>query len=253
MGRHKLKRFAQNAVANNVIEYGKPNWLTIKGQWAAHFGNDKPIVVELGCGRGEYSVGLGAAYPEKNFIGVDIKGSRIWKGSSQAIARGLHNVAFLRTVIQNLDTFFAPQEISEIWITFPDPRPRGRDERRRLTSLRFLQLYFDLLKPGGIVHLKTDSTGLFRYTLEVLEAVGVANLIHTETLYQSEWANDHLGIRTHYEGIWEAKGESIKYLRFSIISRPELPETFVPTPYPGMVFEAARETTDFSAENADNE
>ncbi len=241
MGRHKLKRFAENAVAYNVIEDGKPNWLTIKGAWATHFGNNNPIVVELGCGRGEYSVGLGAAYPHKNFIGTDIKGSRIWKGSKQAIDQNLPNIAFLRTQIQNLDQFFAAQEINEIWITFPDPRPKGRDERRRLTHIRFLEMYFELMQPGGIVHLKTDSTGLFRYTLEVLQAIGVNDLVHTEHLYQSEFANDHLGIRTHYENIWEAKGESIKYLRFSFNGKPELPADFVPTPYPGFGTDADSE------------
>jgi tRNA (guanine-N7-)-methyltransferase len=180
-------------------------------------------------------VGLGAAYPDKNFIGVDIKGNRIWKGSQQAISAGLKNVAFLRTFIQNIETFFAPQEVSEIWITFPDPRPKGRDEKRRLTHERFLQSYFRLLKPGGIIHLKTDHTGFYEYTLEVLEALGITPLAATHDLYASPFANDHLGIKTHYEGLWTAKGSVIKYLRFQFHEHPVLPEGWECSPYPPVI------------------
>jgi len=232
MSRKKLVRFAANTQAWNVIEEGKPEYNTIAGNWNELFERPNPLVVELGCGRGEYSVGLGKAYQDKNFIGVDIKGNRIWKGSQQAINAGMKNVAFLRTFIQNIETYFAPEEISEIWITFPDPRPKGRDERRRLTHERFLQSYFRLLKPGGTVHLKTDHDGFFQYTLEVLAVLGITPQVATHDLYNSPYANNHLGIKTHYEGLWTAKGSIIKYLQFQFHGFPILPEGWEPSPYP---------------------
>lgn len=216
MSRKKLVRFAQNEANPNVIQAGKPLFETIKGNWhEVQFQNQNPIVVELACGRGEFTVGLGREYPEQNFIGVDIKGSRIWKGSSTATAEGLANVAFLRTQIQNLDQFFAEGEISELWITFPDPFPRDGDEKRRLTSPKFLDMYKPMIKENGLVHFKTDNTGLFDYTLELVKSrEDIEILAFTHDFYQSEMREDHHGIKTRYEKMFSDKGEKIKYLKF---------------------------------------
>ena len=215
--RKKLRRFADNAQRHNVLEPGKPIYETIKGQWCtAQFDKRQRLVVELGCGTGTYTIGLAQLFPDQNFVGVDIKGARLWAGSSAALALGLRNVAFLRTRIEQLDQFFAPSEVSELYITFPDPRPRDRDAKRRLTSPRFLACYQKLLQSGGYVHLKTDNTALFNYTLEVLntnEAIG--ELAYTEDLYQSEWVAAHHGLKTVYEQRFLAQGVTIKYLRFS--------------------------------------
>lgn len=214
MSRQKLPRFAQNEEAPNVIQQGKPLYETVKGQWnGAVFAQAQPLVLELACGRGEYTVGLSQAYKDKNFIGIDIKGARIWVGSQYALKTGLDNVAFLRTHIQNLDVFFAPEEVSEIWITFPDPRPKQRHAKRRLTHPRFLHMYQQMLKTGGWLHLKTDNTGLFHYTLDVLKHLGVTELVSTEDLYASPYAEDHLGIKTKFEAMFTALGQRIKYLR----------------------------------------
>lgn len=216
MSRKKLVRFAQNEANPNVIQAGKPLFETIKGNWhEVQFQNQNPIVVELACGRGEFTVGLGREYPEQNFIGVDIKGSRIWKGSSTATAEGLTNVAFLRTQIQNLDQFFAEGEISELWITFPDPFPRDGDEKRRLTSPKFLDMYKPMIKENGLVHFKTDNTGLFDYSLELVKSrEDIEILAFTHDFYQSEMRDDHHGIKTRYEKMFSDKGEKIKYLKF---------------------------------------
>lgn len=216
MSRKKLVRFAQNEANPNVIQAGKPLFETIKGNWhEVQFQNQNPIVVELACGRGEFTVGLGREYPEQNFIGVDIKGSRIWKGSSTATEEGLTNVAFLRTQIQNLDQFFAEGEISELWITFPDPFPRDGDEKRRLTSPKFLDIYKPMIKENGLVHFKTDNTGLFDYTLELVKSrEDIEILAFTHDFYQSEMRDDHHGIKTRYEKMFSDKGEKIKYLKF---------------------------------------
>lgn len=216
MSRKKLVRFAQNEANPNVIQAGKPLFETIKGNWhEVQFQNQQPLVVELACGRGEFTVGLGREYRDQNFIGVDIKGSRIWKGSSTATAEGLANVAFLRTQIQNLDQFFAEGEISELWITFPDPFPRDGDEKRRLTSPKFLDMYKPMIKSGGLVHFKTDNTGLFDYTLELVQSrADIKVLAFTHDFYQSEMRDDHHGIKTRYEKIFSEKGEKIKYLKF---------------------------------------
>ncbi|MBT0810252.1 tRNA (guanosine(46)-N7)-methyltransferase TrmB [Litoribacter ruber] len=217
MGRNKLLRFKENEENFNVVQEGKPSFETIKGNWKeVQFKNNNPIVVELACGRGEFTVGLARENSEQNFIGVDIKGSRIWKGSKTAIAEDLQNVAFLRTQIEQLEKFFAPKEIHELWITFPDPRPRDGDEKKRLTSPRFLEMYKPMLDEGGIVHLKTDNTGLFEYTLELLNLrEDITNLEHTFDFYQSSFQHEHFGIKTRYEKIFSDKGEKIKYLRFS--------------------------------------
>lgn len=216
MGRKKLARFKANEENRNVVQEGKEIFEEIKGNWRKEqFKNEQPVVVELACGRGEFTVGLARIYPDHNFIGVDIKGSRIWKGSSTATAEGLENVAFLRTQIELLDRFFDKEEISELWITFPDPRPRDGDEKKRLTSPRFLDMYKPMVDKKGVVHFKTDNTGLFDYTLEVLEKRRDVELLnYTHDFYQSDLKDDHHGIKTRYEAMFSAKGEKIKYMKF---------------------------------------
>ena len=214
--RGKQRRFAYNEAADNVIQPGKQLFEQIKGNWRTDFfKNNNPLVVELACGRGEYTIGLAAEFPDKNFIGVDIKGDRLWKGSKTAYEKNLPNVGFLRTFIHSLDKFFAEDEIDELWLTFPDPRPKDRDERRRLTNNRFLDLYKPLLKEGAWVKFKTDSTSLFDYTLEVLnERNDITDLVFTTDLGNSELKTDHFGIITHYEKLFSEQGERIKYLKF---------------------------------------
>ncbi len=214
--RKKLQRFADNSQRRNIIEPGKASYAHLKGKWRTdYFDNQHDLVVELGCGKGAYTLGLAQRFPNKNFVGVDIKGARLWVGSSYALAHELHQVAFLRTKIEQLEQCFAPGEISELYIPFPDPRPRDRDEKRRLTSPRLLALYQRLLQPGGLLHFKTDDALLFAYTLAVLRAQPVSGLVYTEDLYQSEWLAKHYGIQTDYEQKFLAKGATIKYLRFS--------------------------------------
>lgn len=201
-----------------MIEPSKPHYHTIKGNWHAHFGNDNPITVELACGRGEYSVNLARLFPNRNFIGVDIKGERIWKGSTWAVEQDLANVAFLRTQILLIESFFAEAEVDELWITFPDPRPRKRDIKRRLTSPRFLGMYTRILRPTGFLRLKTDNTVLFDYTLEVLrERNDITGLAFTHNLYESDLRAECYDIKTRYEEEFAAKGETIKYLRFRFL------------------------------------
>lgn len=214
--RKKKNRFEDNQVSRNVIESGKELFETIKGKWRSElFENENDIVLELACGRGEYSTGLGAIYRNRNFIGVDIKGNRIWVGSKKARLNGLGNVAFLRTQIDHLEKFFAPGEIDEIWIVFPDPRVKDSDERRRLTSPKYLEIYKKLMKPGGLIHLKTDSISLFDYTLGLLEnSSEVKDLEYTWELYKSDLAKDHHDIKTKYEHQFAGQGEVIKYLKF---------------------------------------
>lgn len=214
--RKKQERFDDNRLNRNVIQAGKEIFETIKGKWNSDFfENDHNIILELACGRGEYSTGLGAVYRDKNFIGVDIKGNRIWIGSKKARLEGLDNVAFLRTQIDHLEKFFEPGEINEIWIVFPDPRPKNSDEHRRLTSPKYLDIYKKLMIPGGVIHFKTDNTLLFDYTLQLLESRDdIQDLRYTWELYASEFAKDHHGIKTKYEYQFAEQGEIIKYLKF---------------------------------------
>jgi tRNA (guanine-N7-)-methyltransferase len=212
--RRKTHRFLQNAESANVIEAGKPLYKTIRGRWRSdYFGNDNPIVLELACGKGEYTVGLGTAFPQLNFIGVDIKGDRIARGSKAAQTRGLTNVAFLRTDINFLTEFFSEGEVNEIWITFPDPQPRPKQEKHRLTHPRFLAVYRQLLVPGGTLHLKTDNPELFAYSLEQVQQADCMNLQSTTDLYNSPLNEIHLGIKTKYEQLFFNQGFTINYLQ----------------------------------------
>jgi len=214
--KRKLERFKEIESLPNVIEPSKEIYHYMKGNWNTdHFRNDNPITVELACGRGEYTTGLAALFPNRNYIGVDIKGERIWRGSSLALAEKLNNVAFLRTMILLVENFFAEGEIDELWLTFPDPRPKKRDIKRRLTSPRFLAIYKRLVKPDGYIRLKTDSTGLFDFTLEELQARNdISDLKFTHDVYNSNLRNECFDIKTRYEQEFASKGEKIKYLRF---------------------------------------
>ncbi len=215
--KRKQERFRIIEERSNVIERSKEDiFESIKGNWrSTYFKNDNPITVELACGRGEYTIGLAKLFPEKNFIGVDIKGERIWKGSTLAVEQGLTNVAFLRTPILLIDNFFEPGELDEIWLTFPDPRPRKRDIKRRLTSSRFLNKFKDLLKPGSYFRLKTDNTGFYEFTLEELEnRKDISDYKFTDDVYQSDLRPECFDIKTKYEEMFASKGEKIKYLRF---------------------------------------
>ena len=222
MSRNKLQKFAEMEALPNVFQYpyavlqdggGCP----LKGHWREEvFGNTHPIVLELGCGRGEYTVGLGERNPEANFIGIDMKGARMWAGARQANETGMKNVAFLRTDIELLDHFFAPGEVNELWLTFPDPQMQKA--RKRLTGTRFMALYSRILPPdGGRIHLKTDSPFLFSYTREMLRVNDLQEEVCTADLY-ADLANPALeearAIRTCYEQQWLGRGLTIKYLRF---------------------------------------
>ncbi|GAB3338172.1 tRNA (guanosine(46)-N7)-methyltransferase TrmB [Larkinella ripae] len=214
MSRNKLARFEHNRLSDNVLEPGKELFETIKGRWRdVYFGNDHPLVIELGCGRGEYTVGLARHYPQLNFIGIDRKGDRIAQGSQQAIQLGLQNVAFLRTDAFRLPDFFGHQEVNEIWITFPDPQPRISQIKNRLTDARYLDLYRQILAVEGTLHLKTDHDDFFDFSIKTLTGHGFQELITTRDLYASEMNDLHLGIKTKYEEIFTRKGFSIKYLK----------------------------------------
>jgi tRNA (guanine-N7-)-methyltransferase len=212
----KLKRFDIIAQRDNVIEPGKEIFNRIKGKWHVdYFKNDRPITVELACGRGEYTVGMANLFPDRNYLGIDMKGDRIWKGSTLAMEQHLANVGFLRTQILVLESSFEPNEIDEIWLTFPDPRPRKRDIKRRLTSPRFMDMYKRLLKPGGYFRLKTDNTDFFLYTQEQLQFRNdIVDYRFTDDVYQSDLRPECYDIKTRYEEMFASKGEKIKYLRF---------------------------------------
>ena len=216
MSRDKLRKFAENAQRTNVVEPGKEWFGKLKGRWNSdHFNNDNKITLELACGRGEYSIGLGSKFPDKNFIGVDLKGDRIWKGSGMAEKENLLNVAFLRTQIQSLEDHFKKGEVSEIWIVFPDPRPKDSDERRRITNPRFLEIYKQVCNRSAWIRLKTDNTGFYEYTLEILNGRNdIIDLIFTDDLYSSEYRSECHEIVTHYEDKFHTEDNKIKYLKF---------------------------------------
>lgn len=220
-GKNKLKRFAENKTFPNVIE---PDFkevfntsYSMRGKWNSHFWhNSKPIVLELGCGKGEYSVNLARKYPDKNFIGIDIKGARFWRGAKTAIEENIPNVAFLRSRVEFISSLFAENEISEIWITFPDPQKEKRRTKKRLTSARFLNMYLSILQEHGTINLKTDSKELYAYTQYIISKNN--HRIHTSSddIYNSDIINDILSIQTHYETIFLKEGKPITYTQFSL-------------------------------------
>lgn len=217
---------------NEIVECGKD--FEMRGKWGERvFGNSNPIVLELGCGKGEYAVGLARQYPEKNFIGVDIKGARMWHGANEAHSDGVKNCIFLRTGINVIDRFFEPNEVSEIWITFADPQMKKVN--KRLTSTLFMRLYQNVLVDGGTIHLKTDSNFLYTYTRLMAEASALPIEVATPNLYEEFADNEEyavmLSIRTYYERQWIARGIDIKYLRFALPSNAQLVEPDVEIEY----------------------
>lgn len=221
MGKDKLARWAEMKSFNNVIE--PPVWEvlskdhTVKGNWnKLIFKNENPVILELGCGKGEYTVGLATRFPENNYIGVDIKGARMWRGSKTAHENNILNASFLRTRIEFIKSFFVSDEVNEIWITFPDPHPKKRDAGKRLTSPSFLNSYRQILKDRGIIHLKTDNKDLWNYTRKIVKNNDLEIVISTDDLYSGEISNDILAIRTHYEKIFLKQGIKICYLAFRL-------------------------------------
>jgi tRNA (guanine-N7-)-methyltransferase len=230
LSRIKLKRFADNQTRPDVVEPGKPIYKTLGGRWnEAFFGTafDRPLTLEVGCGKGDYTVGLAQQLPEENFLGLDVKGERIWTGSTRAQDLGLTNVGWLRGQALELQEHFGAHELATIWITFPDPHGTLGAARRRLTAPRFLEIYRQILRPDGVVRLKTDDPGLFDYTLsESLPTQAIQNLRFTRDLYGPE--GDELqrisaGIQTHYEARYRAQGKPIHLLEFSFRMESELP------------------------------
>ena len=217
MAKNKLTKFAEMATYKNVFEYSfqelQTNAFPLKGKWGKeYFINDNPIVLELGCGKGEYTVGLARVYPNKNFIGMDIKGARMWSGASDATMNKLENVAFVRTHIEMINSFFDTNEVSEIWITFPDPQMKKVN--KRLTSCRFMKMYSQILKDNGIIHLKTDSNFLYTYTKAMIEENQLEVIFDTDNLYESDLESEVLSIQTFYEKQWLSRGLNIKYIKF---------------------------------------
>jgi len=229
MGKNKLAKFADLNSFGHVIQLSYKELLKerylFKGCWNKEFfKNDHPIVLELGCGKGEYTVGLARLFPDKNFIGIDIKGSRMWTGANEAYQNEISNCAFIRTNIELLAHFFDSDEISEIWLTFPDPQMKRTN--KRLTSIRLLTQYGKILRPDGVIHLKTDSVFLYQYTLAIINENKFTIQVNTDDIYASETESDILNIRTYYEQQWLDRGKTIKYLRyvphFNNLTEPEV-------------------------------
>jgi tRNA (guanine-N7-)-methyltransferase len=214
MGQKKLKRFAEIATFNNVLEYPTD----CAGKWSTHFKNNYPIVLELACGKGEYSVGLASMYPKQNFIGIDIKGNRIWVGAKKSIEQQLNNVAFIRSQIGLIENYFTEEEVSEIWLPFPDPQLRAAKCKRRLTHPAFLRKYKQILKPGGYIHLKTDSPLLYQFTKRVIDLYGLELFHDSADIREDVKQIPELLIKTHYESLDIAKSNRIHYLKFAITS-----------------------------------
>ena len=217
MGQKKLIRFEAIKAFTNVFQYP----LDMKGNWKTFFKNDNPITLELACGKGEYSVGLGKMYSNRNFIGIDIKGNRIWRGAKTAIDENLSNIAFVRTEIDVITNYFNPNEINEIWITFPDPQLRLSKAKKRLTHPKFLRLYQQFLQKDGLVHLKTDSPNLYQFTKTVIELYGIELLVDYDDAYKQPNITEELQIKTHYEQLDIANSNRIHYLQFKL--NKELP------------------------------
>ncbi len=220
MGKDKLKRFNENLSFTNLIQpkmVFPPEDHELKGRWKSDFfRNNNPIILELGCGRGEYTVNLALKFPEKNFIGVDWKGARLWRGAKTAFEDKMSNVGFLRIQIQNIYAFFGKEEIEEIWITFPDPKPLKSDENKRLTSKRFLNLYRQFMIADGIVNLKSDSKEFFDYTMEIISEENLSVIYSDEDVYSKADIDELLLIQTTYEKVWLKQGSKICFLKFKI-------------------------------------
>lgn len=220
MGKDKLRRFEAVKSFGNFFQPEAREEYEKKGKWREFFENDHPIVLELGCGKGEYTVGLAERYPERNFIGVDIKGNRMYIGAKEALEKGLKNVAFCRTKVDYINCSFGEDEVDEIWLTFSDPQPKK--PRKRLTSPLFIDRYREILKPGGLIHLKTDSDLLFEFTVEEIKERGYDPELITWDLYAEiqedldDRTKEILHIRTHYEKLFTAKGFRIKYCKFRV-------------------------------------
>ena len=212
MGQKKLVRFAEIETFPNVLQYPKD----IAGNWHSHFTNTNSITLELACGKGEYAVGLGQLYPERNFIGIDLKGNRIWVGAKKALQNNLLNVAFLRTKIDQVAEYFSQNEVAEIWITFPDPQLRKSKAKKRLTHFMFFRLYEQFLVSNGLIHLKTDSPDLYQFTKLVIELYGCTVHTDTDNVYQQENIIEELKIKTHYESLDIAGSNRIHYVCFSL-------------------------------------
>ena len=212
MGQKKLLRFEELNGLENVLQFPKD----IAGGWNGFFKNDNPITLELACGKGEYTIGLAQLYPQKNFIGVDLKGNRIWVGAKKALQSNLNNVAFLRTQIDQVNEYFLKNEVAEIWITFPDPQLRLSKAKKRLTHPKFLRLYQQFLVPFGLIHLKTDSPELYQFTKLVIELYGCILYKDWNDVYAPENVTKELKIKTHYESLDIAKSNRIHYLCFSL-------------------------------------
>jgi len=227
VGKNKLSKFADLATYEHVVQvtykHVQENGFQYKGKWSeTFFGNNNPVILELGCGKGEYTVKLAKHYPEFNFIGLDIKGSRMWKGATQAKDQGLKNVGFLRTNIENIRMFFAENEVAEIWLTFPDPQMKRT--RKRMTATNFISNYRQIMVPNGIIHLKSDSNFMYQYT-DAMVAENKFELIRkTDDLYHSELLDEVLSIKTFYEKQWLERGLTIKYLAFKLSHQEKLRE-----------------------------
>ncbi|HMK04499.1 MAG TPA: tRNA (guanosine(46)-N7)-methyltransferase TrmB [Ferruginibacter sp.] len=210
MAQKKLQRFADIRTFSNVLEYPAG----MKGKWKDLFKNDNPIILELACGRGEYTVGLAQLYPQQNFIGIDVKGNRMYIGAKRSLSENIMNAAFLRTQIEKLPDYFEQAEVDEIWITFPDPQLRVSKAKKRLTHPRFLRLYKQVLKPGGFIHLKTDSPELYRFTIKVIGLCGLELIEDHDNVYEQPGIKEELRIKTHYESLDIAQSKKIHYLKF---------------------------------------
>lgn len=233
MGKNKLRKFAEIKTFPNVFEPTLAEIMQqpfpLKTKWNQdYFKNSRPITLELGCGRGEYTTGLAVRNPERNYIGVDIKGARIWQGAKFALENRLTNVAFIRTRIEFITSFFGPSEVDEIWLTFPDPQEKKRRAKKRLTGSRFLNAYRTFVRPGGTIHLKTDHQGLYEYTLNLLAFNHQQPEVFTTDLYGSSLSGTAGAIQTYYEQMFLREGKKVFYLAFALKTDheyAELPET----------------------------
>ena len=212
MAQKKLERFAALKTFVNVLEYPSD----MRGKWQDFFKNENPVILELACGRGEYTVGLSQLHPQQNFIGVDVKGNRMFIGAKKCLAENLTNAGFLRTQIEKLPDYFDAGEVHEIWITFPDPQLRISKAKKRLTHPRFLRLYQQILKPGGFIHLKTDSPDLYRFTKKVAELYDLIIVEESDNVYHEAFVKQDLKIKTHYESLDIAQSKKIHYLKFTL-------------------------------------